>query len=389
MFTPPPSPSPPILALKGKNFDNSESESSQNVDCQIPSKKKRTGRCFRLTTVLLPLFAVICTTYLLHKRRLIYPPAAAWIADGAFPIGHPQMHRRDPSPQQPPADSSSSSLSPTSTATKSSTSQVPVSDQIVPTVPDSAILPTPFPQAFDSGIVQNFSTSTCASFFANMTSAAPFRTCRPFSLLLESSGAFINAQTNLTLLNSIIWGTCNTPTPYEQCKANMVWFATSLQTNCAQELKERNVLVANTLIGFQAFEILHTASCQSDPNAHTYCYLTAARDSNPADLFIYTLPLGIHIPKSSSPTCSACSKSVMSVYADVLRSGGTGSSVLKTTFYEALSICQSGCGTDFSLVGAGLNREASGARRIGGYILMRARNVLILLGAWAVMFWFV
>jgi hypothetical protein len=147
---------------------------------------------------------------------------------------------------------------------------VPVSDQLVPTVPATApVLPTPFPQALDAGIAQNFSTSSCAAFFANMTSAAPFRTCRPFSLLLESSGAFINvrsravllrnvlltfatypkAQTNLTLLNSIIWGTCNTPTPYEQCKSNMAWFASSLQTSCAQELKDENIMVSNTLIG--------------------------------------------------------------------------------------------------------------------------------------------
>lgn len=75
----------------------------------------------------------------------------------------------------------------------------------------------------------------------------------------------------------------------------------------------------------------------------------------------------------------------MSVYADALRSGRSGASTLKTTFYDALAMCQTGCGTDFASVGAGLNAEVSGARRVG---YVRVRNVLGLLGAWAVVFWF-
>jgi hypothetical protein len=61
---------------------------------------------------------------------------------------------------------------------------------VVPSAPPT--LPTPFPQPFDSGIAQNFSSITCSNFFANMTNAAPFRSCRPFSLLLGSSSQFIN-----------------------------------------------------------------------------------------------------------------------------------------------------------------------------------------------------
>lgn len=76
----------------------------------------------------------------------------------------------------------------------------------------------------------------------------------------------------------------------------------------------------------------------------------------------------------------------MGLYADNLRSGASGTSALKTTFYSALTMCQSGCGADFSLVGAGLNPEANAARR-AGYMLVR--NVLALLGAWALVFWFI
>lgn len=187
MFTPPPSPSPPDIAPNSKHVDNSVPPQNAATP-MVPCRKKRTGRYFRLATILLPLFAIICTTYFLHERRTGHRPVTDWmtVQDNTFFRGpnQYQLHRRHPSPQ-----------SSTSTSTKTSTSQIPVSDQLVPTVPTSPpILPTPFPQALDAGIVQNFSSSSCASFFANMTSAAPFRTCRPFSLLLGSSGAFINVR---------------------------------------------------------------------------------------------------------------------------------------------------------------------------------------------------
>ena len=187
MFTPPPSPLPPDLVFESQHVDN------LNATAVLPCKKKRIGRYFRVATVLLPLVAIICTTYLLHGRRTGHRPATDWLTvqDNTYLHGQHQyqLNRRHPSPQRLPVSSS-----PTSTTT-SSDSQIPVSDQLVPTVPTTPpVLPTPFPQALDAGIVQNFSSSSCASFFANMTSAAPFRTCRPFSLLLGSSGAFINVR---------------------------------------------------------------------------------------------------------------------------------------------------------------------------------------------------
>lgn len=197
MFTPPPSPSPPTAAFNGKDID---------TPCPLPCKKKRLSRFFRLATVLFPFLAVAFMTYFLHARRPGSPTASTrWIVDSALPMGHHRqvLHRRDTSN----LPSSSPTPSPTSTAPPSSTdSQVPVSDQLVPTVPGSSpVLPTPFPQALDSGVAQNFSTASCLSFFANMTSDASFRTCRPFSLLLGTSGAFINVRSqfiHLTLYDN-------------------------------------------------------------------------------------------------------------------------------------------------------------------------------------------
>lgn len=59
----------------------------------------------------------------------------------------------------------------------------------------------------------------------------------------------MQAQSNLTLMNALIWGTCNTPMPNDQCQSNMASFASSLNTACSQELNNQNLLVVNSLIG--------------------------------------------------------------------------------------------------------------------------------------------
>jgi ABC-type polysaccharide/polyol phosphate export permease len=112
----------------------------------------------------------------------------------------------------------------------------------LPTIPTSPpAIPTPFPQPFDGIITQNFTSSSCLNFFNNMTASTNFRQCRPFSFLFSTSSTFINAQTNLTLMNSLIWGTCNTTQSYDQCQSNMALFASQLQSDCSQELGNQNL----------------------------------------------------------------------------------------------------------------------------------------------------
>lgn len=89
-----------------------------------------------------------------------------------------------------PSDSASNS--PTQTTSISQVSQT-----IPPAPPASAppVLPTPFPQPFDSvGATSNLSTSSCQTFFQNMTQADDFRKCRPLSLLLQFGSAFIEVS---------------------------------------------------------------------------------------------------------------------------------------------------------------------------------------------------
>ena len=174
---------------------------SQNISStRAVSCKRRScswSRSAHFLRLLLPVVMIICTTYILQWRKDHSSLDTRWIGDSIHrdPLHRRQLKQLFPFPSGPVSPVSPTPSSTTPSPSSASPKKTLVSDQLVPTVPNGPpILPTPFPQAFDGGVAQNFSTLSCASFFSNMTSAAPFRTCRPFSLLLGTSAAFINVR---------------------------------------------------------------------------------------------------------------------------------------------------------------------------------------------------
>ncbi|KAL5522573.1 hypothetical protein ACEPAG_8590 [Sanghuangporus baumii] len=270
--------------------------------------------------------------------------------------------------------SGSGSVSPTGTDSSSSpTTTVPQTEQTIPPVPDTSnppALPTPFPQPFDTtGATSNVTTQACANFFTNMTQTLPFRSCRPFSLLEQFSSEFIEqAQTNLTLLNTLIFGTCTTSTPVDTCTANMDWFASSLSSTCSTELSENNLMVTQTLLGLQSYSLLRQAACLVNQQSNTYCYASAAHDASPADLYLFQLPLGIGFPGATTqPSCSTCAKSVLALYADALRGGNSSARGLEGTYEPAASQAESVCGTGFASVGVATGGSSGAVRSWGSW----------------------
>jgi len=358
MFTPPPSPGPYRTSATGPAPHESSTHEKED-HTQTEHAKQRTGRRLRLAVICVPLIVIILTLWAGYstsratQESFYRPPPLPWHAWIQDPLR--RLHKRQPLPE-PQSGPSLGSVKPTSTSAGAtpSPSTTAIPNQPVPSVPSAPpVLPTPFPQPFDGGVAQNFSSLSCSSFFSNMTSATPFRSCRPFSLLLQTSAAFINAQTNLTLMNSIVWGTCNTNIPFEQCKSNMGWFASSLKTSCADELKQLNAMAVNTLLALQAYETMHDAGCLQDPTSNTYCYVNAVRGTNPADSYYYSLPLGLKLPKTAVPSCSSCSKSVMSLYSSALTDSSQSPQLtgLKSTYESAAALSAQHCGAQFAQSG--------------------------------------
>lgn len=247
-----------------------------------------------------------------------------------------------PSSTSGPSDLIFPSIASTPTTTQGP-SQGP-SQTVVPTIPSSPpVLPTPFPQPYDTTLGNNFTTNSCETFFVNMTQSLPFRECRPFSFLSQTSDAFLQAQSNITELNIDIWGTCNTPVDADQCAGNMKWFTSELLHACSQEKSENSQVVLQTLASLQSYSLMRQVACLADQNTSAYCYIEAASSPNPSDLYFYSLPFGVPLPNNTNLSCSGCTKNVMALFGS--QTNQTGG--LKETYNFAAHLAASKCGPTY------------------------------------------
>lgn len=307
--------------------------------------------------MLVPLILIFVT---LSTRYLTHPAAFDFLSPSrSSPWSTVQdwtPHKRHAAPDPLPATSSGiattvQNTKPTGSALSvaasagsaapSTTSTMNPGNTKVPSTPP--VLPTPFPQAFDSTFSTSFQTVACQNFMTNMTQTAAFRECRPFSLLVGDSNAFITSQRNISALNVIIWGTCNTDLSAVQCASNMQWFAQNIQSSCKQDIAAKNSIVTDAVAGLAAYSVMREAACQVDSQTDTYCYVEAAQSAHTADLYLYQLPLGLALPNASVTSCTGCVQGLMGAFA---KDAGTLAG-FEDTYAPAASIINSACGSAF------------------------------------------
>ncbi|KAI0697498.1 hypothetical protein C8T65DRAFT_710377 [Cerioporus squamosus] len=305
-------------------------------------QKKRAGRRTRWTVVFLPLvliFIALSTRYLTHPAAFdaLSSRSPSWSS-----VKDWTPHKRHAAPEPAPATSAATTVGDSKpTATDLSLAPSATNTKVPWSAP---VLPTPFPQPFDSTFSTNFSTVGCQDFMTNMTQTAPFRECRPFSLLVGDSNTFITqSQRNISELNVIIWGTCNTDLSAEQCSSNMAWFAHQIQSACKTEIAANNALVMDAVAGLEAYTMMREAACQVNQQTDTYCYVEATQSTHPSDLYLYQLPLGLALPNTTVPSCTSCVQDLMSVFAKE----GTSNAKLKETYGPASTIVNNACGSQF------------------------------------------
>jgi hypothetical protein len=123
------------------------------------------------------------------------------------------------------------------------------------------------------------------------------------------------------------------------------------------------------------------AGCLSDPTTNSYCYVSAVANSNPSDVYFYNLPLGFNLPNSTASTCSACTKSLLGLYAAGLGSS-TGSTLtgLRKTYQNAVGVAQSQCGQAYAHMAdtAGAAGLRAGMGSVWGV-------VVVLLAGWSIL----
>ncbi|KIK99179.1 hypothetical protein PAXRUDRAFT_9040 [Paxillus rubicundulus Ve08.2h10] len=349
MFTPPPSPLPPrpVLPPEAVPDDSNDTQTvpSASKDTLFLHSKHKVHRSLRWTVILVPLVLILIAG---TTRFLTHPVA--------FDLFVPGVHHDWTTWTEKLADRSTHARhgTPNSLSLKKPTSIsfVPRGTPTVPTVPITPVLSTPFPQPFDTTLSTNFSTNSCYDFFINMLESDSFRSCRSFSLLITKSNAFQEAQKDIDAMNADVWGTCNTNIPQDQCDANMVSFASSLQSSCRTDLADQVEMAVSTLTALQAYDLMRNAACQVD-TTNSYCYVDAVANSDPSSYWFYQLPLGQPLASITNNACNECTKRLMAIYAAALDStNGTNLDGLAETYSNAADSLNSVCGSSYAQAAA-------------------------------------
>ncbi|KIM95100.1 hypothetical protein OIDMADRAFT_172233 [Oidiodendron maius Zn] len=196
-----------------------------------------------------------------------------------------------------------------SSATKSSssTSSSAASLATQSSQPSSSPLPTPFDQGFAGNI-----TETCSNFVYGFLADSTFTSCLPFSLLLQNSESFFQAEKSVLSISQTLDATCaanvNTCTDY------MNGLSGNLTKACTSDITAKNPAILQAQLGLNAYKTLYTASCLRNPSTSAYCFADAITNaSSPSDSYIYYLPLNVSFPGGSAPTCSTCLVNTMAV----------------------------------------------------------------------------
>ncbi|KAF5372504.1 hypothetical protein D9758_005250 [Tetrapyrgos nigripes] len=118
----------------------------------------------------------------------------------------------------------------------------------------------------------------------------------------------------LTLLNEVLWGTCNPPGlngsnddgAKDECRNSLRDWVEDMLDNRQKEWGERNEIVVQTRVALLAYPLLST-SCLPLSNANMYCDVSSIAQGAAAasDIYLYSLPLGVGFPDSAKPSCGA------------------------------------------------------------------------------------
>lgn len=116
-------------------------------------------------------------------------------------------------------------------------------------------------------------------------------------------------------------------------------------------------MVTSAILALKAYPVVRSAGCLINQQSDAYCYEEAVHAQSPYDLYLYSLPLGIGMPNSSTPSCSSCAGNLMGVYADALQSGNDSATGLKSTYESAASAAVASCGDGFAVITSAADRR--------------------------------
>ncbi|QSS61621.1 hypothetical protein I7I51_03798 [Histoplasma capsulatum] len=114
---------------------------------------------------------------------------------------------------------------------------------------------------------------------------------------------------------------------------------------CGKDLKLEQPIVIQAHNGLRSYGTVHDATCLKNPDTDNYCFSDAITNtSNPANSYVYFLPLNMALPGSSRPTCNKCLQATMQTFS--LAATNDNQPISKTYLAAAQQI-NIGCGPSF------------------------------------------
>ncbi|GAA6049018.1 hypothetical protein NBRC10513_003203 [Rhodotorula toruloides] len=202
------------------------------------------------------------------------------------------------------------------------------------------------PEAFDSTLGNNFTSTACPSFFATFLANPTFKSCAPFSLLLTTSTGFFQAErAPYGLLPYVLNASCTAS--QNECTGLMDSLAAKiqLQNTCGPDLAKGNPLAIEALNGFRSYRLMREAGCQTSNTTGRYCFAEASAKTNPSDLYYYYLPEGTSLPSGATPDCDACTQNLLTIYA---RYATNTTLAIYKTYASGRAAAALACGPNFA-----------------------------------------
>ncbi|KAK3938501.1 hypothetical protein QBC46DRAFT_162977 [Diplogelasinospora grovesii] len=213
----------------------------------------------------------------------------------------------------------------------------------------STVPASPLPSPLDGGLSSNFSgdagSSPCPGYINSFLTDPTFKQCYPFSLLLQGSRSFFNAEKSLVSITQVLDATCAPNATF--CNNYLQQLAKNLtsEANCGPDYQLGNSVVVQAYLAMTAYAPLYGAACLKDPETSMYCFANAVTNlTNPSNTYFYYLPLNISLPGSTVPSCGSCLQQTMDVFQAAT---ANRKQALVSTYPSAAQQVNTICGPNF------------------------------------------
>ncbi|KAL6235663.1 hypothetical protein BDW75DRAFT_209027 [Aspergillus navahoensis] len=213
-----------------------------------------------------------------------------------------------------------------------------------------------FPTAFDTSLSNNFTTTSCPTFFTSFLSDSSFTNCHAISTLLRDSTAFFHTLTSAASTSRVLDVAC--AADVSSCASTLSSLAYDLidDSNCGKDYADGNPLVTNAYVDLITYEPIYRATCLQNPDTSDYCFVDSVTNtSNAADYDVYSLPYGSTINNTTSlPTCSSCLQATLGIFSEWAQDEKQPLAKSYLTSAEAIN---GKCGSDFANVNLTVGTE--------------------------------